>query len=184
MCASDTECTATTKCTNLFNFSQYDSNPSNNSNNNNNNNNCTGNCTVVSVGVDSGVAIALAATPAMFLSYYQNTSTCWDADKDPYLLARNGLRYMEGLPEDTSTTVSLFMCAPDPEVLKKQNATQWAMDQAVVTGTTIIMKDLYAWTVTPAPVGAPPATGSGTASTNGVIQMVVSIMSILVVLLM
>jgi hypothetical protein len=180
LCDSDKDCTLTTKCTNLFNISQYESNPYNNSYS----------CTNCSTGIGYSASLGIAFTPALYLSYYSKTSQCYDIDKDPSLLAKDGLRYMEGLPADMSNTNTLFMCAPDPDVIKKQNATQWAMDQAVVSGTTILMKDLHAWTVSKAPVVSPGTTGGGGgggkggSSTGGVMNVVVSIISILMVLLM
>jgi hypothetical protein len=194
-CTTDKDCTKSTVCTDVFNISQYSDNSNNNNNNNSyyNDTNCYSNgntttCSVVSSSVDGAVSGLLAVTPAMFTSYFRDSSSCWDNAVDPFHLAKNGLRYMEGLPADMSSSNELFMCGPNPDYIKKQNTSQWAQDQVIVTGTTVKLTHLSAWNIPKGPISAGGGGGGGGgsgSSSNGVMKVIVSFTAfILGVLLM
>jgi len=165
-CSSNADCTPTTVCNDLFNISVY-STPDNSTNNNNNT--CT-NCS----SVESTNVIASIFAPAIGAAFFlENSTTCWNKDKDLFLMLKNGLRYMEGLAPDMDDNNVLFMCAPDPEFVKRVNASKWALDQVVVTGTTITMNDLVAWDTPVVILPPPPAsTGSGSSTDDGLVRIV------------
>jgi hypothetical protein len=163
-CSTNADCTETTKCSNIFDFSIYNDDPTN----------------PPPTNVQDEYIDMTMAYPIYYYGLLTN-DTCWASKAgDVMRLGRDTLRYMEGLPKDTSTNLDTFICFADVDYIKKQNFTQWAMDQVKIDGTTITLKDLKAWTA-PKPGPTPGGLGDNT-DTNFSIRVMFSLL--LVVFLM
>jgi len=142
-CSSQSDCTDTTICYNIFNENMMNYN-GNNSNSNNNTNCYNGTCEVVSQSDYTNMIL----TPAfLYTTLKENTSCMRDVISEVMRDTKNAVRELKNLQLDN--TYQFFMCSFDTSFIMKDGniASDWIQSQVIVDAGTITVRDLNPWTI-------------------------------------
>jgi len=155
LCSSDSDCSATTKCSNLFDlpFSEINNQPPPPA--------PTPppppcqDCSVCDCNGTSVVAenTAISAIgPVIFYSLFKPNSQCFkNVTVEVVQDFKNVFRTLQNKQRD-STYSTHFMCSYDSDVLRNKNISQWADNQVTIDAQFITLNNLLSWDVGSAPI--------------------------------
>jgi len=172
LCTSNSDCTATTVCGNMFEGLPFISNNVIDDYDNDTINNPI----VTQISVITTPFTALFPFVYYYNIFKDNTMCFKNFSTELYLDAKNIFRSLKGLPKDPSNEFNEYMCTFDTEYMKNFNLTDWAQDQVITDADTITIKGLLAWDIGSNPIEANPSD----TDSHGVLFVISSILLLLV----